>query len=296
MSVFNINWRKNVVTKKLFRYSLGIPRYLFYAKNSNNSFYGNMPILANSIPKSGTYLLINILKELPFIRDWGNFLASTPSFTFKELTTKEVKQKINYFVPHELIGAHLFYDQEVNNYLKNKNIIHFFIYRDPRDIVISEAHYLTEMNRWHYLHRYFKAQPDLESRINLSINGIDKLPGNRVYPDIYQRYSRFLPWIHNEHVFAMKYEDLVLHKRNQIFENMYEFLKNHYKNKFTLSKDYFLELANNGASPKNSHTFRSGKTGTWKKILTTEQKKRLKDLVGNILIDLDYESDMDWGE
>ena len=40
--------------------------------------------------------------------------------------------------------------------LAKKNVVHYFVYRDPRDVVISEAHYLREMNRWHRLAPYFR--------------------------------------------------------------------------------------------------------------------------------------------
>ena len=48
-----------------------------------------------------------------------------------------------------------------------------FIYRDPRDIVISEANYLYDMNKFHSLHKFFKNKHKLKDRIKLAIEGIN---------------------------------------------------------------------------------------------------------------------------
>ncbi|HGY54742.1 MAG TPA: hypothetical protein ENK44_03480 [Caldithrix abyssi] len=287
-----INWRKNVITKKLIRYSLHIPRYVIHTSNRNGRRESGFPILANSIPKSGTHLLINILKSLPSVRDWGNFLASTPSFTFRELSLETVRKKIEYFVPNELIGAHLFYNQETDAALRQKQVIHYFVYRDPRDIVVSEAHYLAEMNRWHFLHSYFKSLPDMESRIELSIKGLGDLPGERKYPNIAKRLSYFIPWINNGHVFAIKYEELISDKKTEAING----ILTHYASKQSVldSKENLIEQILKNINPKNSHTFRTGKAGNWKTVFTERQKDLFKEIAGDLLIELGYEKDYNW--
>jgi len=47
-------------------------------------------------------------------------------------------------------------------------------------------------------------------------------------------------------------------------------------------------------NPKKSPTFRSGKTGEWRKRFTDEHKKIFKDVAGDLLIRLGYEKDDKW--
>jgi hypothetical protein len=47
-------------------------------------------------------------------------------------------------------------------------------------------------------------------------------------------------------------------------------------------------------NPGKSPTFRSGKTGEWKKHFTDEHKKIFKDVAGDLLIKLGFETDKDW--
>jgi len=52
-----------------------------------------------------------------------------------------------------------------------------------------------------------------------------------------------------------------------------------------------LELSIN---PTKSPTFRSGKTGEWKKHFTEDHKKIFKDVAGDLLVRLGYEKNSDW--
>jgi hypothetical protein len=47
-------------------------------------------------------------------------------------------------------------------------------------------------------------------------------------------------------------------------------------------------------NPRKSPTFRSGKTGEWRKYFTEEHKKIFKDVAGDLLIRLGYEQSNDW--
>ena len=59
-------------------------------------------------------------------------------------------------------------------------------------------------------------------------------------------------------------------------------------------RERILEALEESINPKKSPTFRSGKTGEWKKYFTDEHKKIFKDIAGDLLIKLGYEKDNDW--
>jgi len=47
-------------------------------------------------------------------------------------------------------------------------------------------------------------------------------------------------------------------------------------------------------NPTKSPTFRSGKTGEWKKDFTDEHKQIFKDIAGDLLIKLGFETNLHW--
>jgi len=60
------------------------------------------------------------------------------------------------------------------------------------------------------------------------------------------------------------------------------------------SRQLILESLETSINPKKSPTFRSGKTGEWKKYFTDEHKKIFKDAAGDLLVKLGYEKNNDW--
>jgi hypothetical protein len=76
-------------------------------------------------------------------------------------------------VSGELVRAHLHHSPEAERAAAEQGIAHFFIYRDPRDVAVSEAHYLRSMNRWHKLHPHFKRLPSFDQALSLCIEGLE---------------------------------------------------------------------------------------------------------------------------
>jgi hypothetical protein len=59
-------------------------------------------------------------------------------------------------------------------------------------------------------------------------------------------------------------------------------------------KGMLLESLEASINPSKSPTFRSGKTGEWKKYFTDEHKKIFKEVAGDLLIKLGFETDQNW--
>ena len=271
---------------------MAVPRFVVNSISSEKSCLERPPVLANSFPKSGTYLLMQILQVLPDIRDWRLFLASTPSFTFRELSVESMGQKIRQLAPGELAGAHLFYSRDLSAVLREKPVSHFFIYRDPRDVVISEAHYLSKMNRWHRLSKYFRALSNMEDRISFSITGALEPDFPYDYPDIAQRFERYKGWLNDPGVCVLKYEDLVPDKRKSVIKKIIRFYLSTFCSDY--DEDAYVIKALNNINPARSHTYRQGNIGYWRTVFTERQKDIFKQLAGDLLIELQYEQDKNW--
>lgn len=284
-----MNFRKNVVLKKAWRYGSVVPRAWRLVGASEEKYEADAPIFVNSVPKSGTYLLQKILGVVECKRDWGNFLASQPSYSSRVRSGSQMAARVARVVPGELVCGHLHFNAESKAALERLNIAHFIIYRDPRDVAISEAHYLGSMNRWHYMHKTFKPLSERE-RIALSIKGSESEGGN--YPDIGKRYAPFLKWIEDPQVYAISYERLVSENREVEFRKIFEFLSR--KSDDALRIDDLVEQALDAVQPKRSHTFRRGGSGGWKADLDEAAKRDFKAVAGDLLIRLGYENSKDW--
>ncbi len=284
--------KKSSVGRKAIASLKQIPRACHRLNSSEAAFSGAPPVLANSFPKSGTHLMTQILETLPGLKDYGSFIASMPTLTYRERSEWKHKKLIGLIVPGELVRAHLFYNSLYSDDLERCKCVHFFIYRDPRDVCVSEAFYLAGMNRWHRLHKYFKALADWDERILFSILGENSPDFPYVYPDIAQRFERYRGWLEKENVFPVRYEDLISEGRTATVRRMIEFYLN--RANPGSSQGALLDQALKNIDPEKSHTYREGKKGKWKDYFTSEHRRRFKEVAGTLLIELGYEEGLDW--
>jgi hypothetical protein len=238
-------------------------------------------------------LLFQVVDGLPNCANYGAFLSSmVSSFQFRERTPDNAVRFIRGIVPGEIVRGHLFYDPHSAAQLVQKNVVHYFLYRDPRDVAVSEAHYLRDMNPWHRLHRYFAALGSAEDAISLCISGFDPpIPGIN-FPNIGVRYARYCGWMKAEGCLAIRFEDLLSDKRPAVIRQMAEF----YARASETPVDVDACAANMAAriAPQKSHTFRSGKKGGWAAEFTPEHRRLFDRVAGQLLIDFGYEPNHDW--
>ena len=269
-----------------------VPRTISGIQAKKDDYLKHPPILANSFPKSGTHLLTQIVSAIPGYQNYGAFIATTPTIPFQERHSSLLNRMLKNSVPSELISAHLYYNPLYLSTLEDKNLVHYFIYRDPRDVVISEAHYLTYMNRWHRLHRYFRALPTDERRILFSIQGAIEEDFPYPYPSIGDRFEKYKGWMTNENVCAIRFEDLISDQREETIRAMMRYYLT--RTSIHYDEDELVERAIGQIAPEKSHTFRSGKAGGWKDTFNANHKELMKKYAGDLLIELGYENDLNW--
>jgi sulfotransferase 6B1 len=251
------------------------------------------PILANSVPKSGTHLLDQIVDALPGRRNYGAFLSSmTSSFRFKKRTSQECRRFLESTVPGEVVRAHLFYDVGVCEAAADRAFVHYFIYRDLRDVVLSEAHYYRSINRWHRLHRRFRDAPTLGDAVTLAIEGVNDPTGRIYYPDIGSRFRLYESWIGSADAFAVKFEDLRDDGREATVRKMVEYYLQ--RSRQIGDVDSLTRHAIVNITPEKSHTFRQGRKGGWRDVFRPEHCDTFKNLAGDLLVKYGYEASLDW--
>jgi hypothetical protein len=165
----------------------------------------------------------------------------------------------------------------------------YFIFRDPRDVVVSHVFYVTDMEARHVHHDYYQSLPDFNARLRVSILGRPDVGVE--FPNIAERFAPYLGWLDQPAVMTIHFEDLI-HDRAGMLNRIID----HFLARVSLQapRQSILEALESSINPKRSPTFRSGKTGEWKKYFTEEHKKIFKESAADLLVRLGYEKGNDW--
>jgi hypothetical protein len=253
-----------------------------------------MPIvLGNAMPKSGSHLFTQVLQGFthlgPFV-DPG-FPPVNRSENNRKLSQAEILTNIQHMLPGDIAYGYLFCEEPYISNLTHPERATIFIYRDPRDMVVSHVFYATQMHPGHWMHRYYTEElHTMEERINAAIRGVEE-PGAEL-SSIKQRWDRYLGWLELPVVLSLRFEDLILN-RAATLDSLLDFLQ---ERGFTDQPPRIesLRLLEAVIKPQRSGTFRKGKPGNWVEHFTEANKNLFKEVSGDLLIHLDYEQDNDW--
>ncbi len=279
--------KRSAIARKGWDFARQIPRGAVRIFARREEYRCHPPIIGNSFPKSGTHQLLQILSAFPDAVHWGSFIASMPSFPFRQRSKEAHIRRIRALVPGEYLGAHIFFDESYAAAMKEMNAVHFFIYRDLRDVAISDVYYVRDMNRWHQMHNYFANRLTTDdARLMTAICGVQEPDIQFDYPDIATRMRRYLRWIGRPDVFALKYEDLNSPKQEAVILEMIDFYSQHVDRE--VDRDAVLRRALSNIDPYKSHTFREGGSGKWKDHFSAEHLQRFNELAGELNVVLGY--------
>jgi len=264
-------------------------------------------LLGVSFPKSGTHLLDQILlgfsKVAPFSRRLHSFYAEYEGESGRKRAPEQALAWLDSLGPRDIASAHLFARPDVLARVNTPAFIPYFIFRDPRDVVVSHVFYVTDMEARHVHHDYYASLPDFDSRLKVSILGrpdSDARPerSRRVeFPDIAERFAPYLGWLEQLSVMKIYFEDLINDRAatlNRILDHFLARVPLHLLSPKGAPRQLILDALESSINPGKSPTFRSGRTGEWKKHFTEEHKRTFKDVAGDLLIKLGYEKDNDW--
>lgn len=252
-------------------------------------------LLGISFPKSGSHLLDQILlgfsKVAPFSRHLPLTFATYDGETGRKRSIQETLAYINALRPLDISSAHMFAWPEVVERICTLKFVPYFIFRDPRDVVISHVFYITEMAPGHHHHKYYTEMlTDFGDRLKVSILG---LPDSDVeFPDVASRFAPYLNWLDQPEVLPLHFEDFIHDRRAALNKVLDHFLKR--VDTLSTPREQILDALEASINPKKSPTFRSGKTGEWQKYFTDEHKRIFKDNAGDLLLRLGYVKNNDW--
>lgn len=259
------------------------------------------PILfGNSFPKSGTHLLVQILHAFPTIgpavdRGMGPILTFVPE-NGRKRSTQEILTDLCALRAGDLCFGHVIANPEIREYMSRQPVAHFFIVRDPRDVVISHAFFLADKAVDHVHHAYYKQLVSMDDRIRASILGRPDWGGEEPFegdfPDIGARFQPYLDWLSQPGVLVLRFEDFIL-SRSEALNHLLDYAEER-GFPIRVNRKQAIDILTKAIDPKSSFTFRGGRVGDWQKHFTVEHKELFKGCAGDLIIRLGYEQNGNW--
>lgn len=286
-----MNLNLPILSLKLVRRSIR----RFQATQRFGPLTGSPILFANSFPKSGTHLLTQILngfqKFSPIVDSGLPPILTFDGPTGKPRSLDVIIKELRRLKDGDIGYGHLHAHREVAVELTKTGMATYFIFRDPRDVVVSHVHYITEMYPEHAHHRYYTQELEtFDERLKVSILG---LPGtSKPFPDIGKRFDPYLGWFGEKNVLTLRYEDFI-NTRDTFIENILDHAVLCGLS-LEIEQKTAVRILSSVIDPKRSPTFRSGKIGKWRDAFSNEHIKLFKDVAGDLLLRLRYEKDFDW--
>ena len=257
------------------------------------SFDEAPPVFGNSKPKSGSHLLLQILNGFTQIMPY-RYVDADPVRTIEKdggrRTVDDVLADLKA-VPRGVIGwGYVEATPENVSFLCRPERVNYFIYRDPRDMLVSQVFFATDMHEEHGMHEYYRSLPDFGERLKAAITGIDR--DGLYMVSVKQRYEGVFQWLEQKHVLCLRFEDLIDNRQGTLDAMLHEVERTGYR--IPTPREKALSILVEAIQPRKSHTFRSGKTGGWREHFTVNHKTLFKDVAGDLLIRLGYEKNNDW--
>ena len=254
----------------------------------------DLPILLGiSFPKSGTHLLDQILlgfsKVAPYARRLHSFYAEYEGESGHKRAPEQALRWLDSLHSGDVASAHLFARPEAVKRVCSSAFLPYFIFRDPRDVVVSHVFYVTDMEARHVHHSYYQSLPDFNARLKVSILG--RQDTDIEFPNIADRFEPYLEWLDHDEVLSIHFEDLINDRLMALNRIIDHFLA---RVPLETQRQEILDSLEGSINPRRSPTFRSGKTGEWKKYFTEQHKQVFKEVAGDLLVKLGYEKSNNW--
>ncbi len=258
--------------------------------------FQDVPVLiANSFPKSGTHLLTQILQGFPrlgpAVESGLPAIVTFEGDTGRPRAVEEILADLRRLLPGDIAYGHIHALPEAVSYLCQDGICAYFILRDPRDVVVSHVHYVTDMEPSHIHHSYYHdTLSTFDERLRTSIQG---LPDPEIpFPNVRARFEPYLDWLDHGEVLSLRYEDFIT-RREETLGKVYDHaIGRGFPSR--CQRDQAVQILADSIDPSRSPTFRSGKIGGWKEQFSPQNIQLFKEIAGDLLIRLGYEQDNDW--
>jgi hypothetical protein len=249
-------------------------------------------VFGNAMPKSGSHLLTQVLRGLP---ELGPFVD--PGFppvnrdeANQPLSEDTVFDGIYRMRSGDIRYGYIHAKEPYLSLLTQPEQATIFIYRDPRDMLVSHVFYATDLYEDHGMNRYYAQLDSMEARLNAAIEGVAN--PEFALSNVRERYESYLGWLSQPDVFCLRFEDLIL-ERDVALAKLLGYLEVRGLD-LQVSREQAITILKAGIAPKKSGTFRKGQPGNWREHFTDANKVSFKEIAGDLLFQLGYEDGDSW--
>ena len=258
-------------------------------------------IYMNGFPKSGLHLAVlmgRCLAHKPACDyAWASSFSQNAWGT-QWLPDSRIYPNLARLQDNTWLKGHCGYKAEVEQYLFHHGVSKIFVYRDLRDVLISQSYHVIDEDDEKYYHpdkEMFRKMATHEDVIMACLTGVGP------YAGLLDRWELYAPWLWINWVHQIRFEDMVMRPEEtsrEFIEYVYQRMGLVYGIKTVIPDEVMddavaLMLKAMGRK-QDSMTFRKGKVGGWKDEFTPRIKQEFKKRAGSWLIELGYEEDDNW--
>lgn len=261
-------------------------------------------IVLNGLPKCGLHYLVAAIRPLAeplpprgiWDRPWSGSFAHH-GFSTEWFKTENICFKFGRLSANQFIRTHCGFKQDIAAFLYLFGASHIFIYRDLRDVAVSQAYHILSEDHDRFKHdgRHLFST-DFNECLMQVIRGVDG------YPGVMERWELYAPWLRADWVLKVKYEDCITFGKD-VCTDIINYVCNQSARIYGCKIEwhpYFIEfiadiMATSATDPDNSATFRKGVAGEWWHEFHPAHVRAFKETdVNNWLMQLGYEGTEDW--
>jgi hypothetical protein len=232
-------------------------------------------VLVTSMPKAGTHIVTTALDNFPSVRKAGITVYSTDLLGDQQHipeiknTPLPVDRDSAHGALHrtkqgQYVVSHLHHDPALVAVLSELDYRTIFVYRDPRDVVISNMHYIKRLRRHHNHKRFAYSFRTDKDRLLALIEGADADQYGPAIESIGSRLRTYAGWLTEDNVLPCRFEDIIGPAgggTQTTQQNVIQEIANHIG--CPVSTRQIEDITSKVWSPR-SVTFRSGKSGEWR--------------------------------
>lgn len=238
-------------------------------------------VLANSMPKAGTHLLMSLLESLPQMR----FAGQVVSYLGEDAVGEEqefahLARRLERLRDSHYVIAHLTRDPAVEDLLVTSGAQMVTMVRDPRSAVVSWAHYLLTTRHVPGREWVRDRYPDFDTLVPALVRGFGEPHVFPYLPEVGERFRRYTAWSESEFGIVARFEDLVgtkggghAERQHEVTRGIIEYLG--YSDPQALSDEIVPRIFS-----ANSATFRSGHIDSWRQELPAELADEIHERCG----------------
>lgn len=259
----------------------------------------------NGFPKSGLHLaecmLLPVATPQPadgLFRDhWvGTFNGN--AWTNEWLPLRTICARLARLQAGRLVKGHLGHDPDLEQFLYLSGAAVVFIYRDLRDVAVSQTHHIRNPDD----HRFEHPDKAIYQKITFDEALSAVILGMGPYPGVIDRWEQYAPWLDCEWVLKMPFERMRSEPAaaaREILEYGLRRVSGSIGLDMRLDAETYeamVETMTHASEQREaSPTFRRGESGAWREAFTDTHVQLFKEVDRDWLVSLGYEETEDWG-